>query len=98
MAYNLIVAYDLIQPGQNYEAVQDRIMSLGRWYKFQYSLFYVRTALTPEEAHAHVRAAMDVKDKLLVVEATRGVVSHYPLPDIEAINLEWFAAPIANAA
>ena len=39
MAYNLFIAYDLMQPGQNYEAVRDRIKSLGQWHQFQLSLF-----------------------------------------------------------
>ena len=44
MACNLFIAYDLLQPGQNYEAVRDRIKSLGQWPQFQLSLFYVHTS------------------------------------------------------
>ncbi len=45
MASNLFIAYDLMKPGQNYDAVRDAIRNLGPWYQFQYSLFYVHTAL-----------------------------------------------------
>ena len=44
MSYNFFIAYDLLQPGQNYEAVRDRIKSLGQWHQFQLSLFYVQTS------------------------------------------------------
>ena len=33
MAFNLFIAYDLMNPGQNYDAVRDRIQSLGQWYQ-----------------------------------------------------------------
>ena len=33
MVYNLFIAYDLMRPGQNYEAVRDRIKSLGQWHQ-----------------------------------------------------------------
>lgn len=35
MPYNLFIAYDLIPPGQNYEAVRQRIRELGQWHQFQ---------------------------------------------------------------
>jgi len=60
MAYNLFIAYDLDKPGQNYEAVHERIKSLGRWYWAQKSFFCVHTAFTPEKAHRHVFAVMDI--------------------------------------
>jgi hypothetical protein len=90
MAYNLIVAYDLNYPGQNYDAVRDCIRSLGATYQFQYSLFYLKTELSPDAAHNTIRLKMDINDKLLVAEATGGVVSYYPATDIDAVNFAWF--------
>ena len=90
MSYNLIVAYDLMYPGQNYDAVRGRIMSLGLTYQFQYSLFYLKTDLDPQAAHSAIRAAMDSNDRLLVVEATGGVVSFNPHGHIDAVNFVWF--------
>lgn len=90
MAHNLIVAYDLIPPGQSYDAVRQRIKELGLWHQFQYSLFYVSSDLTPEQAHTYVRAVMDPNDKLLVVEAIGGVVSPPEPGAILAINQVWF--------
>ena len=59
MTYNLFIAYDLMSPGQNYDAVQARIRELGPHWQFQYSLFYVHTQYTPEAAYAHVLFALD---------------------------------------
>jgi hypothetical protein len=89
MANNLFVAYDLMNLGKNYEGVRDAIKSLGRWYQFQFSLFYVNTPHSAAEAHAIVRAAMDADDRLCVIEATGGRVSSYALPDIDAVNFVW---------
>lgn len=96
MAFNLFVAYDLINPGQNYDAVQDRIKDLGPWYKVQYSLYYVNTVYTPQQAHALVWEAMDPNDRLLVGHTYGAVVSHdIPPSDVAAINKVWFGGPKA---
>lgn len=89
---NLIVAYDLNSPGQNYEGVRAVIRSLGLWYQFQYSLFFVQADLTPEEAYEHVRPFMDANDKLMVAEATQAFVGDYPMNDIVALREVWKAA------
>jgi len=90
MAYNLFIAYDLDKPGQNYEVVHDRIKSLGRWYHAQQSLFYVRTNLTPQQAHNAVISVMDRNDRLTVVDATGAWMYPAPPSDVEAINRVWF--------
>lgn len=90
MPYNLFIAYDLDKPGQNYDAVHDRIKSLGRWYHAQQSLFYVHTAMSPKEAHEFVFSVMDMNDKLTVVDATGAWVYPAPPDDIDAINRVWF--------
>jgi hypothetical protein len=90
MAYNLFIAYDLDEPGQDYEAVHARIKSLGRWYHAQQSLFYVHTDLSPKEAHEFVFRGMDINDKLIVVESTGAWMYPAPPTDVEAINRVWF--------
>lgn len=89
MAYNLFVAYDLMSPGQNYEVVRDRIKSLGPHWQFQFSLFYVQTEMTPQQAHAHILAVMDQNDRLAVINAQSGVVTNWDHPPIDAINAIW---------
>lgn len=89
MPYNLFVAYDLIRPGQNYEDVRAEIKSLGIWQQFQFSLFYVHTELTPQQAFDRVRRTMDPNDKLIVINAFGGVVSS-PQWEVDAVNSVWF--------
>ncbi len=91
MTYDLFIAYVLIKLGQNYDAVRDRIKSLGIWHQFQFSLFYVSTEFTPEQAFAHVSAVLDGNDKLAVINASGGVVTTWDKPPIDAINAIWSA-------
>jgi hypothetical protein len=80
-----------MNPGQNYDAVQMAIQSLGKYAKLQFSLYYVHTALNAREAYNFVAAAMDSNDRLVVVDAIGGVVSS-PQNVIDAINGVWFEA------
>lgn len=89
MLHNLFIAYDLMAPGQNYDAVRDRIKALGQWHQFQLSLFFVSTLYDAQNAYAYVSAAMDVNDKLAVIDAKGGVVSTWDRPPIDAINAVW---------
>ncbi|GIK47540.1 MAG: hypothetical protein BroJett013_02370 [Alphaproteobacteria bacterium] len=89
MASNLFIAYDLISPGQNYDAVRDAIKSLGQWHQFQYSLFYVHTQHSAWDAWHIVWAAMDPNDRLAVIDANAGVTSNWDHPPTHAINSIW---------
>ena len=91
MKHNLFIAYDLMSPGQNYDKVIGAIKELGLYHQFQLSLFYVNTALTSNEAFAHVRKACDANDKLAVIDASGGVLSTWDRPAIDAINAIWFS-------
>ena len=89
MTYNLFIAYDLAEPGQNYEAVIARITSLGPWYKLQYSLFYVHSGHNIQVTHDHVRSVMDGNDKLAVIDAKDAYVSLVPAADLQVLRSEW---------
>lgn len=89
MAYNLFIAYDLMSPGQNYDAVRDKIEGLGKYHQFQLSLYYVSTQYGPQEAFNLVSVALDPNDKLIVIDANAGVVSTWDNPPIDAINAIW---------
>lgn len=89
---NLIIAYDLDAPGQNYESVTAAIRSIGSWYKLQYSLFYVQTELSMAEAYNHVRLFMDDNDKLMVAHATNMTFGNYTGMDIAAVQGAWAVA------
>ena len=75
--YNLFIAYDLVDPGQNYTAVIERIKTLGDHAHLQLSFFYVRSQYDMETAHAAVRAVMDPNDRLAVVLAQDAFISNY---------------------
>ena len=91
MAYNLFIAYDLMSPGQNYELVRDSIKQLGKYWQFQFSLFYVHTELTPSDAYNRVIAKMDSNDRLAVINAQGGIVTNWDHPPLDAINAIWRA-------
>ena len=94
MAYNLFIAYDLYQPGQNYDAVRKRIRELGQWHQFQLSLFFVHTGHSPQEAYAHVWSVMDANDRLAVINCADWIgalVTNWDHPPIDAINAVWLA-------
>jgi len=93
MSYNLFIAYDLNQPGQNYDDVRDAIKSLGKWWQAQYSLFYVHTNFTPREAFDIVSRQTDASDRLAVIncdDAVGAVISTWDKPPIDAISAIWF--------
>ena len=92
MANNLFIAYDLLSPGQNYDAVVKRIQELGLYWQFQLSLYSVHTQHSAADAYAIIRTALDVNDKLAVIIANDAVgafVTNWDHPPIEAINAIW---------
>ena len=87
MAFNYFVAYDLVSPGQNYDAVIERIELLAIYYaRMQYSLFYVKSELTMAELHAAIRQVMDPNDRLAVIWANDAFVSNYPMIDLQVLS------------
>jgi hypothetical protein len=90
MANNLFIAYDLLEPGQNYDDVRSAIQGLGKWHQFQYSLFYVNTEMTAAEAFTIVQAEMDPNDRLIVIDAQGGITTTWDRPPIAEINAIWF--------
>lgn len=72
---------------------QDRIKRLGKWYKLQYSLYYVQSALDSETAHDFVRVAMDSSDKLAVIDAVAAYVSNVPSGDLSVLQAVFAEGP-----
>ena len=61
-----IITFDLDAPGQNYEALTERIRSYPRWAKLMGSTWSVVTSQTSEQVRDHLKPALDGNDKLLV--------------------------------
>jgi len=96
MKYNLIVVYDLMSPGQNYDLVQAKIQSLGFSYKFQYSAFYLQSDLDAAHAHYAISSVMDSNDRLMVIDAIGAFVSPaFPAGHLEMLNQTWNSRQIA---
>lgn len=82
MAFNLLITYDLDKPGQNYDAVRNRIETLGKWLHVQRSVYYLHTTLTAQEAHSAIWSAMDINDRLIVAD-----VAHMIMTPVTARNI-----------
>ena len=88
---NLFISYDLNTPGQKYDNVAEAIKKLGNWAKVQKSLWYVKTAISSEEALRRVWAMMDSNDSLIVVDVTnKSAVWHNVAPEAaKQIQANW---------
>lgn len=62
----LIVSYDLVNPGQNYERLIKLIKQSGSWARLGGSAYLILTASTPVEIRDKLMAALDSNDKLFV--------------------------------
>ncbi|MCM5554113.1 hypothetical protein [Pleomorphomonas sp. NRK KF1] len=91
MGNNLHVSYDLMDPGQNYDKVIDKIKSLGEWAKIHKSFWYVNSSYTAAEAVNIVWSAMDVNDKLYIFDAKNNSAAWENLSDevAEFIKNRW---------
>lgn len=60
------VAYDLKDPGQNYDGLISKIKSYGRWCHLQYSVWIVQTEASADAIWDHLRKSLDGNDKLII--------------------------------
>lgn len=72
---NLFIAYDLYQPGQNYDAVEKAVKALGTACKLLNTTWHVKSSKSFKEARDAVAAVMDKNDKLLVIDANSAATS-----------------------
>ena len=78
MKNNFFVSYDLMKQGQNYEAIEDAIKSLGDWARVTQSFFYVSTSFSLKEAFDRVNKSIDKNDKLMIIDAKSAYWIHLP--------------------
>lgn len=86
MAFNYFIAYDLVSPGQNYDAVITRIESLGVTAHIQQSLFYLQSKCSMTDVNSLIRDVMDPNDKLAVIWARDAFVSNYRIDHLEMLS------------
>jgi hypothetical protein len=66
----MLITYDLHSPGQNYEAVHEKIKELGEWWHFLESTWIVVTTKTASAVWDHLAGACDKNDSFLIVNIT----------------------------
>jgi hypothetical protein len=76
MANNLVVSYELNNPGQNYEKVIAAVKDLGSWAKVHKSVRYVRSAYNATQAVEKLWAVMDANDSVFVSMSLPGFDGH----------------------
>ena len=62
----LIISYDLMQQGQNYERLSELVKSYDKWARLGGSAYLIYTDSTPKQVRDRLREALDSNDKLYV--------------------------------
>lgn len=67
----LLVGYDLNSPGQNYDALIDRLKQVGsNWWHRLDSSWLIKTTLSASELRDDLKRYIDSGDELLVLDVT----------------------------
>ncbi len=65
-----LITYDLNTEGKDYNALYDKIKSLGEWFHPLESVWFLQSSTDVNTIFEHLHAAMDNNDHILVVEIT----------------------------
>lgn len=68
MKNNILITYDLNKSGQNYEALIEKIKTLGAWAKVQQSVWYLHTSYSSKEVLEMLSTVTDYNDSLFVAQ------------------------------
>lgn len=66
MSHVLIVSYDLVNPGKNYEALLKKIKSYQSWARLGGSAYLILTDATVVAVRDALAALLDTNDKIYV--------------------------------
>ena len=67
---DLFISYDLYKTGQNYDAIEKSIKSLGTAIKVNRTFWYVKSHASKEEAWNIVARHLDTNDAGIIVDAS----------------------------
>ncbi len=96
MGKNLIVSYDLSQPNRDYEILIEQIKSLGSWARVHYSVWYVDSNLSAEQARDSLLPYLDTDDSLFIVDATNNEAAwHNIKPEVAKFLKEHWPVRLA---
>jgi len=78
---NLLVSYDLMRPGKNYQPVYDYLESFSDRVKPLQSVYLIRTAKTAVQVRDELIAKVDSNDKILVIRIDTSMWGTFNLPN-----------------
>jgi hypothetical protein len=66
-----LITYDLNTEGKDYNALYDKIKSLGQWFHPLESVWFLQSSYSVSQISEQLRTTMDNNDYIFVVEITR---------------------------
>lgn len=82
----LSVAYDLHNPGRDYDDVIKTIKTAASWCHPQESVWFIDTSLSPSDWVDKLKAAGDPNDELLVIRVSQ----HWSSFNMDKDAVVWF--------
>jgi hypothetical protein len=76
----ILVSYDLMAPGKNYQPVYDYLESYTSWIKPLRSVYLLQTAKSVRAIRDDLKRLVDGNDKILAVDITYSGWATYNLP------------------
>jgi hypothetical protein len=86
---NVFIAYDLMYPGQKYAAVEAAVLALGPAVKLLNTTWYVKTGASLDQIRTRCSAALDLNDKLLVIDAANAAGWNLDQGAWQAVLARW---------
>jgi hypothetical protein len=77
----LLISFDLINPGRNYQPVYDYIDKYTDRMKPLQTVYLIHTSKTAEAVRNDLKAIVDSNDKVLVISVSTKVWATYNLPN-----------------
>lgn len=71
MKNTILVSYDLMAPGKDYDKLWDHLKSYPDYIKPLESVWLLKTALSAEEVRDKISLYTDSNDRLLVINVTK---------------------------
>lgn len=89
MKNNILVTYDLNKSGQNYDALIEKIKTLGAWAKVQQSVWYLHTSYSANEVLNHLTKVTDFNDSIFVANMSDASWIGLPVKVQQFIQEQW---------
>ena len=77
----LLISYDLVAPGRNYQPVYDYMEGFSDRMKPLQTVYLVQTSKSAKQVRDDLQNLVDANDKVLVIQASTTVWATYNLPN-----------------